>query len=429
MQQTAQPRATDCSVAEISSAGRRARVFYASGPGDNIGTYRHWCDGRDDPSEPIVPYSGQFYDLCRELDLEAFVFSTCPRSEELIDGRLHIEQRPNRLSNSRGIWFHLGQIHHGCRLMLTALRFKADVAIVGECTHWWMLGMLRMAGVRVIPSLHVRMARPGRPKGVLRRLIQLANRRFFRRGCEAILVASHRIEADLRLPPDREKPQVVPFLPLYRRETFESAPAPDWRRRPFRVLYVGRIEANKGVFDLLEAAGRVQGLCTDVHFEVCGSGSMLDELRRRVTEAGLDGLFALHGHCDRAQLLRRYGEAHVVVVPTRSDIGEGFNQVTIESVLAGRPVITSSLCPAVVYVSDAVVQVPPDNPAAYAEAILQLSNDKGAYDEKQQACRACGELFHDSRNGWAAAVKMALAIVDKTAPQVTCRRNRLLADS
>ena len=27
------------------------RVFYAAGPGDVIGTYRHWCEGRDDPHQ------------------------------------------------------------------------------------------------------------------------------------------------------------------------------------------------------------------------------------------------------------------------------------------------------------------------------------------------------------------------------------------
>ena len=52
-----------------------------------------------------------------------------------------------------------------------------------------------------------------------------------------------------------------------------------------------------------------------------------------------------------------YDDAHVVIVPTTSDFIEGFNKVVAEAVLAGKPVITSSVCPALEYVRDAVIEV------------------------------------------------------------------------
>ena len=47
----------------VTSPQRPLRIVYAAGPGDVVGTYRHWKEGRDDPSQVAITYSGQFYDL------------------------------------------------------------------------------------------------------------------------------------------------------------------------------------------------------------------------------------------------------------------------------------------------------------------------------------------------------------------------------
>ena len=36
------------------------RILYAAGPGNVLGTYRHWRGGEDDPSQVAMTYSGQF---------------------------------------------------------------------------------------------------------------------------------------------------------------------------------------------------------------------------------------------------------------------------------------------------------------------------------------------------------------------------------
>jgi glycogen synthase len=53
----------------------------------------------------------------------------------------------------------------------------------------------------------------------------------------------------------------------------------------FRVLFIGRIEFDKGVFDLLEAARKIskQGI-KDIVFDICGDGTALDSLRQTVTQ-------------------------------------------------------------------------------------------------------------------------------------------------
>ena len=83
---------------------------------------------------------------------------------------------------------------------------------------------------------------------------------------------------------------------------------------------------------------------------------------------------------------RMYGLAHAVIVPTTTSFVEGFNKVVAEAVLAGRPVITSSACPALSYVGGAAVKVPPDDVCAYMEAVVRLADDPVFYEARRRDC-------------------------------------------
>ena len=56
------------------------RLMYATrGHGDVIGTWRHWKEGRDDPGQVAMTYSGQFYDVCRELGAKGYAIASASR--------------------------------------------------------------------------------------------------------------------------------------------------------------------------------------------------------------------------------------------------------------------------------------------------------------------------------------------------------------
>src|SRR4029450_5362342 len=95
--------------ANANAARPPLRILYAAGPGDVVGTFRHWRQGRDDPSEVAVTYSGQFYDLCRDLGAEADVISHCPRRDEQRDGRFRVQHRPVPFMKAPGPLYLLGQ--------------------------------------------------------------------------------------------------------------------------------------------------------------------------------------------------------------------------------------------------------------------------------------------------------------------------------
>lgn len=391
-------------------APRRPRVFYIAGPGAVAVAYGNWRDGVDDPSEVALTYSGQFYEVCRGRDYEAYVVSTNAEARTVREGRFRIEHRPdNGWLRRGGLGYHLGEIRYALGLMGSAIRFRADAVLInGGWSHWYLFALLRLFGMTLIPTLHVMLWPKLKALSRSKRLFRRGNAWFFRTQPRAIMAVSPEIGRQVtELVGGAYKPIEV-FLPAFRPEYFDAVADPP-EGRPFRVLYVGRVEGYKGVFDLLAIARRFQAEGrTDIEFDLCGSGGALDELRRQAAEAGLADRFRTHGHCDRFTMTRMFSASHVLIAPTTSDFVEGFNKVIAEGVLSRRPVITSSVCPAIEYVREAAVEVPPDDTAAYGDAILRLADDPELYRRKQQACLECRSRLLDPARTFGAVLDRLL---------------------
>ncbi|MEW6498438.1 MAG: glycosyltransferase family 4 protein [Cyanobacteriota bacterium] len=391
------------------------RVLYAAGPGDIIGTYSHWVKGQDDPLQVSVTYSSQFFDVCRALDAQAYVISSCPQPKYLHDGRFILEHRPIPLRKASGILYHLGQLWYGLQLITSAIRFRANAAVVADgTTHWFILSLLPLLGVQVIPSLHCGLWRKHLPQRKIDQLLLKLSQYLFAYCCAAILTVSDEISEQVGQLTANQHPLIRTFSPIYKRSQFAQLNSPSQERSPFRVLFAGRIERNKGVFDLLEIAKRMQALGRqDITFDLCGNGSALEELRLAAKQAGVDSSFICHGHCNKTQMREMFNQSHAMIVPTRTDFAEGFNKVVVEGVLSGRPVVTSSVCPAVSYVREAVVEVPPDDLTAYGDALMQLCSDRKFYEQKQQSCLALQEQFYDDSRSWGTAVQSILLAIQE----------------
>jgi glycosyltransferase involved in cell wall biosynthesis len=382
------------------------RLLYASGPGDSIGTFRLWLRGEDDPAVPDVAYSRQFFDVCREQRAEAWVISSHPRVETVEERGIRVEHRPVPWNDRSGLTWHAGRVRYTRGLLRSALEFRADVVVVsGHGTHWFPFKTFARRGIQVVACLHNTLWPVLQRPGLAGRTLLRWARPLFARDCLAVL--SHPgtcVEQVAALTGGQSRP-VVPFLPFYRPAMFDGIasrvdPAP-----PFRVLFVGRIERDKGVYDLLEVARQLarEGR-QDIEFDLCGSGSALEALKADVAQAGLGGRFRLHGYVQNAALREHFARGHVVVVPTRSSFSEGFNAVVSEAVLSGRPVITSRVCPALGSVADAAVEVPPDDVAGYRAAIERLAGDGDLYTAKREACARVAAQFLDPKNSWGAGL-------------------------
>ncbi|TWT87532.1 Alpha-D-kanosaminyltransferase [Pseudobythopirellula maris] len=393
---------------------RRPCVFYMAGPGDVIGTYKHWRAGRDDPSQVSVAYSHQFYDVCRQHGYEGMVVSYCSRIDKLREAEFEIEHRPIPFQHRSGGLFHLGRYLFNLSLAWTAIRRRADVAVLMTGSHLAPFWLLRLAGVRVVMTQHcVLWPKLVGPRGVWK-VVHAVDRLFFQRGCDAMLSISHDVTEQIDTLTRGKRPQITPFLPNYRRSCFAGARSADWDDEPFRVLFVGRVEEDKGALELVALAELArQRIDRRVVFDVAGDGGAMEELRRRIDAAGLREDVVLHGYCPCDRLESLYAGSHAVLAPTQAGMVEGFNKVVAEAILALRPIVTSEVCPALEVVREAAIEVESNDVEGYFDAIARLAADRELYARKTDACPAYREPFYDTDRSWAAAVGAVLRRLTK----------------
>jgi glycogen synthase len=387
---------------------RTLRLLYALGPGNVVDSYRNWRDGKDVLSETSRTYSGQFFDFCRRFRHCAYAISSFAHAERIVDGSMIIENRPKRLSGG-GFRYHLSQALYAISIMLSAIRWRADAVIVDSgTTHWALLAPLKLAGIKVIASLHnVPWPSGYKPTTLVKRTVLASDAWFWRYIADAVLSVSPECERQVGELAGKLDAVAVQYRPQFNRADFVSIlPPPARSSIPFRVLFAGRIEGNKGVFDIVEIARLLQRDSPGrVQFDICGSGSALPALNDSIERNGLTGVVRTHGKLLRPALLKMYAACHAVIVPTRSDFCEGMPMVCAEAILCHRPIITSRLSNAVDVLPGALAIATPDDPRSYADAIRRIVDDNAYYEGLSNACSTLQDQFYDERTSLTAALE------------------------
>lgn len=142
---------------------------------------------------------------------------------------------------------------------------------------------------------------------------------------------------------------------------------------PVQVLYVGRLEARKGIFTLLGAARELGE--TEVRF--VGAGPDAAGLEAAIVAEGLTGRVSVEGFVAHDGLPGLYRSADVVVVPSISNASwtEQFGRVAVEAMASGTPVVVSDAGSLPEVVGDAALVVPEDDVGALADALGRLCGD------------------------------------------------------
>ncbi|MBS1847824.1 MAG: glycosyltransferase, partial [Actinobacteria bacterium] len=141
----------------------------------------------------------------------------------------------------------------------------------------------------------------------------------------------------------------------------------------FQVGYVGRLEARKGIFVLLDA---VAGL-SDVEVTFVGAGRDADRLAGEVAGRRLGGRATVDGFVAFDDLPGCYRRFDVVVVPSldRPNWIEQFGRVVVEAMATGVPVVASDSGSLPEVVADAGLVVPQGDAGALAAALERLRDD------------------------------------------------------
>ena len=227
--------------------------------------------------------------------------------------------------------------------------------------HWWFpSGLLALGGAGDVPlvtTLHgsdVRLARSVK-------LVHPLFRRVLAQSRVTTAVSSWLAGEARAMAPDAHI-EVAP-MPADT-ALFEDAPA---TRTPGRVLFVGRLNAQKGLAELLEAMSWVGPGAT---LDVVGDGDDAAPLRARTESLGLATRVRFLGAVPRTALPAAYRGAQVVVIPSRD---EGLGLVAVEAQLCRTPVIAyrSGGLPDVVDPSWGGTLVPAGDARALADAITR----------------------------------------------------------
>ena len=387
---------------------RQLRLLYALGPGDVVDSYKHWRASGDVLSQTSRTFSGQFFDFCKRHAHPAWAISYCAPAAKMEDGSIIVENRPKPAGPS-GLRYHIAQLRYAVSIIASALHWRADAVIVDSgTTHWALLSPLKLAGIKVIGSLHnVPWPKGHKPTRLVNRLLLLTDAWFWRHVADAVIAVSPEAEKQVRELAPSFTGVVAQHRAQFNRHDFASLSPPLFcGTAPLRVLFVGRVERNKGVMDLVEIARILEKEVPGrVEFDVCGSGAALDPLKELIRRHGLRATVRIHGQLLRPALLKMYAACHVVIVPTRSDFCEGMPMACAEAILCGRPVITSPLSNADDVLPGALVLAKPDDIRSYADCIEKLLDDPALYERLATACASVQEQFYDVRNGLNAALE------------------------
>jgi len=395
---------------------RKLRIAYLSGPCDGLAAYREW-HAIQQQDYFGTDFMKQFLQLVEDLDAESYIITSHPGEfYEQRCGQFIFDNHPNPVG-LKGARYHLAFLLWFARIVPKIVHFMPDVLIATEnAPYWFLLAPLRLFNIPLIPSFHPIPWPQYAARKLSSRVLWQLNRFLILKHLKAIVVISNAITRELSslLGPDLDRIEVLRHWPSYPRSQFDSIPPPDISSQPpFRIFFIGRVETNKGIYDLVEIARRLEDKRKGkFRIDICGTGRELDNLRKRLADLNLQNVVVCHGYCSAQKVATLLGLSHTVIVPSRSDFDAGYEMVCAEAILANRPLIASAVCPALDDLWEASIEVQPDNVDQYYRAILRLSEEPEFYLNKQMACSALQESFYRPECSWATKVKEALSKYD-----------------
>ena len=379
------------------------RVFFAAGPGDIIQAHKEWRQGSPASTEVSLTFSPQYEEFCQQIGAEAYLVGYHRRKEILRDGPFTLEHRPKPMPGASGVRYHLAEILYGLGLCASAFRFRAHVAVIESgSTHYFVMTLFRLLGIKVVLMMHNSLWPSGfPPTSRSRKLILRLDSWFFRTIPTATVAISPECTRQVQQITRGRATAQYQMRTQYEPGFFARIPPhPPHDRRPFHIMFIGRIVQPKGVFDILEMAKKIEERAPgQVRWELCGTGPDLEALKARRVELALEDVVRIRGWTSLEDLVEVYGRSHAAIVPTRSSFCEAWAATVAEAILAGRPAITNSVVPALEVLRPACVEALPDDVDSYVNAILELIRDPDHYDRLCQACPDLRGPFYDREQG------------------------------
>ena len=152
------------------------------------------------------------------------------------------------------------------------------------------------------------------------------------------------------------------------------------------ILFIGRMEWEKGVYNLVHAAGRILGDSSlknlPIKFLLTGNGVELNMLRERAMRLEISDRIIFLDSYPYDKMHRLYNLADIFILPSIPNIAwqEQFGMVLVESMACGKPVISTLSGSIPEVVGDAGILIQPNDHLSLYRAIKKLILDKDLRD-------------------------------------------------
>ncbi|MDO8468258.1 MAG: glycosyltransferase family 4 protein [Candidatus Peribacter sp.] len=172
----------------------------------------------------------------------------------------------------------------------------------------------------------------------------------------------------------------------------------DMKKIPGRILYVGRLEAMKGVDVLLRALARVlevrksSGGENGIHLRIVGSGSEEKALKHLADDLQLSEHVTFVGFVPTPRVFEEFAQAQIFCGLSRS---EALGNVFLEAQAAGCAVIATHTggIPDIVEDGRTGLLVSPDDAEGAAQAMQKLLSDSHKWQELAKAGMASARTY------------------------------------
>lgn len=171
------------------------------------------------------------------------------------------------------------------------------------------------------------------------------------------------------------------------------------------ILYVGKLEWNKGVDNLLIVFSKVVKEFPDAKLIIVGRGSQEKRLKKLADRINLTKSAIFMGKVQSEELPLLFAASDVFVLPS---LMEGFGIVLLEAMACGKPCITTKAGGSddVVLNGETGLIVPPINQHSLYQAILTLLND----DDLAQKFGDAGRKRVEEKFSWDVVARQTIKV-------------------
>jgi glycosyltransferase involved in cell wall biosynthesis len=159
---------------------------------------------------------------------------------------------------------------------------------------------------------------------------------------------------------------------------FEFIPRQLPSSRPINIIVVARLEWVKGIDILINALNILKEKGFHYQCRIIGDGTEHAKLTKQIHQLNLQNSVHLHGSFPHPDVIRALNQSDLFILPSRM---EGIPVSVMEAIASGLPVITTKISGLGEIISSGItgLLVPPENPEAIADSVLQLMQNSDLY--------------------------------------------------